>query len=219
MRRLHPLSVVGAAAALTIAALAVDSLAGLAVLGVLAIALGLLAGARPPLRLLLGLGLVGVVLAGLMAAVDPAAAPRYAARILIVLATVPACACGLAPAELVRALAGWGLPGRVQITTFLALRLTPILLAQWSAQRRARRLAGSPGPLVRNGLATALRARTLPLAAAACDHAEALGLALELRACDPAAGRTSWRSPRWGLADALSLALIAAGLAIAGSLA
>ncbi len=111
------------------------------------------------------------------------------------------------------------LPDRVTYGTLAALRLVPLLAADWVATGAARRLRGLDGGTPWS-LLPGFPARLMVLLVAAIRRAERVGLAMDARGFDTGGIRTRYRLARFALIDLLVLVggfACAAGALFAGA--
>jgi energy-coupling factor transport system permease protein len=106
----------------------------------------------------------------------------------------------------------WRVPPRFAYGTLAALRVAPLLGADWAAIEAAHRLRGldSGGPLARLARRPG---RLLILLVSAVRRAERMALAMDARGFDSGQPRSHYRLVRVGLRDLL---LVAAAIAVAG---
>ncbi|MBA3778307.1 MAG: energy-coupling factor transporter transmembrane protein EcfT [Chloroflexi bacterium] len=105
------------------------------------------------------------------------------------------------------------MPDRVTYGTLAALRLAPLLAADWAATGAARRLRGLDGTTPWSLLA-GVPGRLLVLLVSAIRRAERVALAMDARGFDTGGPRTRYRPARFA---ALDLLLLVAGLAAAAA--
>lgn len=208
--------------------------ARLCVAAVLAIVLGSgLPLRRVPRRLApLGIAAVGLgILTVLTYSPDPGAASDSVARIGPLSVGLPALAAGLAlalrlvvialtsllvvaPSDSTRLadslVQQWHVPERFAFGTLAALRIAPLLAADWNATAAARRLRGRAPSGVR-GRAAATGGRLLVLLATAIRRAERTAIAMDARGFDAGVPRSRYRPIQLGWLD---LAVLVSGLAI-----
>ena len=114
----------------------------------------------------------------------------------------------------------WRVPYRFAYGTLAALRIVPLLAADWTAIRTVRRLRGIEprGPL---GRVTAFGGQLLVLLITAIRRAERMALAMDARGFDTDRARGVYRPITLGRPDALVLIgglAVAAGVLVAGLL-
>jgi len=214
LSRLHPLSKLGAAIALSSCALAFDSpmaLGWLALVIMLAIVLarhragpiGLLLILLPPLIIASGNYLISR---------DIWEAGKYGVRMAILFGGVPLCALTTHPADLTRSLTRLHLPTGILIAILLVWRFLPVLADQIAEVREANLLRSSVGRApARRWFRTAI----IPVIFASVDYADRLALSLELRGFDPAAPRTWYCVPKFTWGDVIFGIGVAAVIAAA----
>ncbi len=211
VHRLHPLTKIGCATAITSLALALNRPQALALLFAGVACAMLLGRVRIASRMLLAmLAMCSVVAAGsLWASGDPLEAARYSLRLAVVLCTVPFAASTTAPQDLVRGLARLRLPQGLLMAVLVAWRFFPIIGGHVRAIREATLLRGH------GGIGSWHRHFMLPLVAITIEHADRVAVALEGRGFDAQAERTWFRVPTLRFADALFALATAAVLAAA----
>jgi energy-coupling factor transport system permease protein len=107
----------------------------------------------------------------------------------------------------------WHVPYRFAYGTLAALRIVPLLVADWAAIRSVRRLRGIEPHGLRDRVA-ALGGQLLVLLVAAIRRAERMALAMDARGFDSDRPRGVYRPIRAG---SLDLAVLVAGFALAGA--
>ena len=209
IHRLHPLTKIGCATAVTGLALALNRPMALSPLLAGLLLVMLLGRIRLASRLLLGLlAICALVAAGsLWASGDPSEAARYGLRLLIVAATIPISASTTAAHDLVHGLARLRLPQGLLMAVLVAWRFFPVIADQLRRISEARLLRGGH---CRFGAWH--RQLMLPLAAITIDHADRVALALEGRGFDVNAKRTWYRPPTFHFRDVMSCVATAAVL-------
>ncbi|MGC8634737.1 MAG: energy-coupling factor transporter transmembrane component T family protein [Candidatus Limnocylindrales bacterium] len=107
----------------------------------------------------------------------------------------------------------WHVPYRFAYGTLAALRIVPLLVADWAAIRAVRRLRGIEPHGLRDRVAV-LGSQLLVLLVTAIRRAERMALAMDARGFDTDRPRGVYRPIQAGLLD---LVVLVAGLALAGA--
>lgn len=223
LRRLDPLALVGASALLSAAALVSTSVLANVLLAAVAVLAALAGGvgARrvgaiivPAAVAAMSVGLSNALLSeagvGSVAAWEAAALP--ATRILAVALPGLVAAVSLDPTSLADSLVvRLRVPARAAYSALAALRLLPLLGAEWTVLGRASRArgVGGDGPVQRTRQFVSM---TFRLLVAALRRGSRLAVALDVRGLRSDQPRTVARPLRWGAGDTLALVVGIAAL-------
>lgn len=211
MTRLHPLGKILVSWTVTAASLVLQSPRGLAVL-VFWLTLCLLFSFRcwrPYWRgLLAALGWIALSawLFGWLLD-DSGHALLYGLRLTLFLGVIPLTALTIRPADLVRALTQLGAPNSLTLALLLMYRFIPWLLQESKEIQQAASLHGRQLGRWRGWF--------LPILFSALDFSDKTAMALELRGFDLQRRRSSYRPPRWQVADLLWLMSFGLALVLA----